>query len=133
MASSASNRFSPIMKAAIAASEASSYKPAFQKDIGHHVGRKCTPSDEEDMMTTPAFIRTSERSYRPSILERPSQQEDINSVNSVNSINSIDNEYSTRTGLPSNARRAPSIADAFEEEDSPRFKLRPRFSMSSAS
>lgn len=121
------------MRAAIAMKKASplSYKRVARQDIviARHSGRKATQSDNEVTIQTPAMI-TSVGSCPnfSSLLAWPLQQQDINSIGGINS---ADEATSARTVLhvAPVAPRAPSITDALEEEDddSPRFKLRPRF------
>ena len=107
-----------------------SYKRVARQDIviARHSGRKATQSDNEATIQTPVMIPSVESCPNfPSLLFWPLQQQDINSIGSINS---ADEATSARTVLhvAPVAPRAPSITDALEEEDdSPRFKLRPRF------
>ena len=123
----------PLMKAAIAMKKASplSYKRVARQDIviARHSGRKATQSDNEVTIQTPSMIPSVESCPNfPSLLALPLQQQDINSIGIINS---ADEATSARTVLrvAPVAPRAPSITDALEEEDddSPRFKLRPKF------
>ena len=134
MKSPPSNQLAPpLMKAAIAMKKASplSYKRVARQDIviARHSGRKATQSDNEVTIQTPSMIPSVESCPNfPSLLALPLQQQDINSIGIINSADEATSARTVLRVVPV-APRAPSITDALEEEDddSPRFKLRPRF------